>query len=71
MEAHGASRGILVFWDNRVLELLYMECRGFSISCHFRNCKDGFVWMFTCVYEPILRGEREVFWEELIAIKGL
>ena len=35
--------------------------RVFSISCHFKNCEDGFFWTFTRVYGPTLRGDKEVF----------
>lgn len=61
----------MVFWDNMVLELLDMECGGFSISYCFRNCEDGFVWIFTGACKLVLRGEKEDFWEELGAIKDL
>ena len=37
MNARGASRGVVVFWDNRVLEMVGMEVGQFSISCHFKN----------------------------------
>ena len=68
----GAKQGgIVVFWDNRVLKLIKMELRAFSISCHFRNYVDNFVWMFSRVYVPILAEEREDFWVELSAIRGL
>ena len=39
----GASRGILVFWDKRILELVDLEVGLFSISCQFRNVEDGFL----------------------------
>ncbi|RVW91325.1 hypothetical protein CK203_035383 [Vitis vinifera] len=58
--------GILVFWDNMVLELLDMECGGFSISYCFRNCEDGFVWIFTGACKLVLRGRKRIFgksWE--------
>ncbi|RVX12646.1 LINE-1 reverse transcriptase-like [Vitis vinifera] len=42
--------GVMVFWDNKVLELVGMEVDHFSISCHFKNCEDGFLWFFTGVY---------------------
>ena len=32
-----------VVWDNRVLELVGMEVGLFSISCRFKNCKNGFL----------------------------
>ena len=71
VEASGQAGSILVFWDNRVLELIEMELGAFSVSCRFRNCEDNFVWMFTGVYGPILVEEREDFWDELSAIRGL
>ena len=43
----------------------------FSISCLFRNMTDGFQWIYTSVYGPIMGGVREDFWEELGAIRGL
>ena len=71
MDSREAAGGIVVFWDNRVLDLVDIQKGVFSISCIFKNSEDGFMWMFTEVYGPILRRERESFWEELGAIKGL
>ena len=71
LNAKGAAGGVVVFWDNRVLELMGMEVRFFSISCRFKNCEDGFRWTFSGVYGPTLRRYREFFWEELEAIRGL
>ena len=71
LNAKGATRGVLVFWDNRVLELIGMEVGLFSISCRFKNCEDGFSWIFSRVYGPTLKRYRELFWEELGAICGL
>ena len=48
-----------------------MDLGAFLVSCRFRNCEDNFVWMFTGVYGPILVEEREDFWDELSAIRGL
>ncbi|RVW73021.1 hypothetical protein CK203_057450 [Vitis vinifera] len=71
VDSRGAAGGIVVFWDNRVLDLVDIQKGVFSISCIFKNSEDGFMWMFTGVYGPTLRRERESFWEELGAIKGL
>ena len=71
MDSREAAGGIVVFWDNRVLDLVDIQKGLFSISYIFKNCEDGFMWMFTGVYGLILRRERESFWEELGAIKGL
>ncbi|RVW23505.1 Transposon TX1 uncharacterized 149 kDa protein [Vitis vinifera] len=67
----GATGGVVVFWDNRVLELMGMEVGLFSVSCRFKNCEDGFLWTFTGVYGPTMKRYRELFWEELGAIQGL
>ena len=61
----------MVLWDNRMLELVDLEKGVFSIFCHFKNCEDGFIWTFTGVYGLALRRDRECFWGELGAIKGL
>ena len=37
MGVRGAFRGVLMFSNNKVLELVG------KISCWFRDCKDGFV----------------------------
>ncbi|RVW78982.1 Exonuclease 1 [Vitis vinifera] len=66
-----AVGGVVVLWDNRVLELMGMEVGLFSISCRFKNVEDGFRWIFSGVYGPTLRRYRELFWEELQAIRGL
>ncbi|RVX04946.1 putative ribonuclease H protein [Vitis vinifera] len=71
MSARGAAGRVVVFWDNRVLELMGMEVGLFSVSCRFKNCKDGFLWTFTGVYGPTMKRHRELFWEELGAIRGL
>ena len=43
INAGGVLRGIMIFWDNRVLELLELEHGGFTILGRFRNVEDGFV----------------------------
>ena len=42
MDAKGVAGGLILFWDNRVLENLEVESGGYSISVRFRNCVDGF-----------------------------
>ena len=70
VDSRGAAGGIVVIWDNRMLELVDMQKGLFSISCTFKSCEDGFIWTFTGVYGPTLRRKRESFWEELGTIKG-
>ncbi|XP_019082000.1 uncharacterized protein LOC109124331 [Vitis vinifera] len=67
----GVTGGILVFWDNKVLELMGMELGLYSISCRFKCCDDCFVWIFSGEYGPTLGNAREDFWDEFGAIRGL
>ena len=71
LDARGSAGGVLVMWDKRVLEGLEAEVGSFSISCRFRNCEEGFVWVFSRLYGPINGKERRELWEELAAVKGL
>ena len=71
LNSRGTVGGVLVFWDNRVLQLEEMEVGKFTVSCRFKSCEDGFCWCFTGVYGPTAKAEREDFWSELGAIKGL
>ena len=71
VDARGTTGGLLLLWDNRVLENLEVERGGYSISIRFRNCVDGFTWIFSGVYGPVISSEKEDFWEELSAIRGL
>ena len=59
--------GVLGQW---VLQLMELEERSFSMSCHFKNYEDDFCWSFTRVYGPTLKVEREGFWSELGAVRG-
>ena len=71
INSRGAAGGVLVFWDNRVVELLEVEEGMFTVSCQFKNSVDGLRWVFTGVYGPVCRRDREAFWEEFGSIKGL
>ena len=37
LNSRGAVGGVLVFWDNKVLQLEEMEVGKFTISCRFKN----------------------------------
>ncbi|RVW12415.1 hypothetical protein CK203_107254 [Vitis vinifera] len=64
LNAMGTAGGVLICWDKRSLELLGVEEGQFSISCRFRNVGDGVIWVFTGVYGPCSRKDRECLWEE-------
>ncbi|RVX21567.1 hypothetical protein CK203_002085 [Vitis vinifera] len=57
--------------DKRSLEVMETEVGKFSVSCGFRNVENGLAWIFTGVYGPFSKGDRECLWEELGAIRGL
>ena len=71
LEVVGAAGGVLICWDKRSLEILEWEEGQFSISCKFRNVENGVVWVFTGVYGPFSKEDRECLWDELGAIKGI
>ncbi|RVW55650.1 LINE-1 retrotransposable element ORF2 protein [Vitis vinifera] len=71
VDASGTAGGILVCWDKRLLELLDWEEGQFTISCRFRKVEDGAVWVFTGVYGPFTKNERDCMWDEIGAIRGL
>ncbi|RVX23714.1 hypothetical protein CK203_000147 [Vitis vinifera] len=42
-----------------------------SLSCRFKTTENGATWVFTGVYGPFTKVEREGMWEEFGAIRGL
>ena len=59
LDAYGSAGGLLICWDKRTLEVLEMEVGNLSISCRLRNVEDGLVWIFTGVYGPFSREDRD------------
>ena len=50
---------VLVFWNNRLVDLIGLEVGEFSILCRFKNRVDEFVWVFIAVYGPSYGKDRE------------
>ena len=71
VDAVGASRGILIFWDSKMLQLGDSKVSQSLISRKFRNLVDNFMWVFSGVYGPSIGEEKEKLWEDLGAIRGL
>ncbi|KAJ9685002.1 hypothetical protein PVL29_017148 [Vitis rotundifolia] len=71
LKASGSAGGVLVCWDKRSLDILDWEVGQFSISCRFRVVDNGAIWVFTGVYGPFAKEERESLWEEFGAIRGI
>ncbi|RVW76181.1 hypothetical protein CK203_044278 [Vitis vinifera] len=70
LNAEGAAGGILICWDKRVLDILEWEEGHFTLSCRFKIMENGATWVFTGVYGPFTKMEREGMWEELGALRG-
>ncbi|XP_022852922.1 uncharacterized protein LOC111374488 [Olea europaea var. sylvestris] len=66
----GVSGGVLVMWDTRVLEMKEASIWVFSISISFKNCEDGFRWMFTGVYGLSSDDSRVGLWNELAGMRA-
>ena len=64
----GASGGILIMWDRRVVAMTDSAVGHFSISCKFRNVVDQKEWAFSGVYGPNINRERNTMWEELAGV---
>ncbi|KAG2706151.1 hypothetical protein I3760_05G090600 [Carya illinoinensis] len=66
----GASGGILVMWDKRVVENVDEFVGEYSVGYLFKNSEDDFVWAFTGVYGPNSECERRLLWDELADLRG-
>jgi hypothetical protein len=61
----GASGGILLMWDRRVVEKIE-ECVGrFVVACVFRSITENCAWAFAGVYGPNNDGARSILRNEL------
>lgn len=50
----GASGGIVVMWDKRVVEKLEVCMGDFMVASSIKNVEDGYQWAFSGVYVPNL-----------------
>ena len=56
----GASGGILLMWDQRVVEKIEEAVGHFSVSCRFKNVSDQFEWAFKSTYGPNLNRKHQI-----------
>jgi exonuclease III len=68
LDSSGASGGILIMWDNRVVEKVDVCLGNFTLAVSFRNVVDRFVWAFAGVYGPNSDMDRSLLWDELAGI---
>ncbi|XP_030930978.1 uncharacterized protein LOC115956836 [Quercus lobata] len=66
----GASGGVLLMWDTRVVNKVEEAVGRFSVSCRFTSVSDQFVWAFTGVYGPNSVRDRRFLWEELFGLNS-
>jgi hypothetical protein len=71
VDSRGASGGILLMWDRRVVDKIDCCLGSFVVACHFRNVEDGLVWAFAGVYGPNRDNLRRRLWEELAGVMSL
>lgn len=64
LAVEGASGGILILWDSRILEMVDSCASSFSISVIFKNIEDGVQQAFSEVYGTN-DDSRRLLWEEL------
>jgi hypothetical protein len=68
LDSCGASRGILILWDKRVVEKIE-DCFGvYSLAVKTRSIVDNSIWAFAGVYGPNHARDRRILWEELAGL---
>jgi hypothetical protein len=71
VDSIGASGGILLMWDRRVVTKLDVCLGNYVAACSFRNVEDGFLWAFAGVYGPSRHNLRSFLWEELAGLLSI
>jgi hypothetical protein len=66
--SRGASGGILLLWDRRVVSRIDSCMGNFVVACKFKNVDDGLEWAFAGVYGPNRDNLRWRLWEELAGL---
>jgi hypothetical protein len=68
LDSCGASRGILILWDKRVVEKIE-DCIGvYSLAMKFKSIEDNSIWVFAGVYGPNNIKDKRTLWEELVGL---
>jgi hypothetical protein len=69
--SRGASGGILLMWDKRVVEKIEEYVGQYVVACAFRSVTANFNWGFAGVYGPNDDGERRGLWDELAGLRNI
>ena len=69
----GASGGMLLMWDRRVVEKREECMGGYTFACSFKNVEDQFEWVFFLggVYGQNGDVEKRDLWEELAGLMSV
>ena len=70
LNANGASRGILLRWDSRKLQMLDYWVGSFSISALIRDMELNKEWIISSIYGSTVSAARGNFWRELDLIRS-
>jgi hypothetical protein len=71
LPSSGASSGILLMWDRRVVEKFEVLVGDHVVACSFRDCANNFSWAFAGVYGPNLDPLHRNLWNELAGLLSL
>jgi hypothetical protein len=71
VDSIGASGGILLMWDRRVVTKIDICLGSYVAACSFRNVEDGLMWAFAGVYGPNSLCFRRFLWEELARLLSI
>ncbi|XP_059429183.1 uncharacterized protein LOC132162996 [Corylus avellana] len=68
LDSCGASGGILIMWDTRVVEKVDVCVGTYSLAVSFKNVVDLSAWAYAEVYGPNLDRDRRFIWDELAGV---
>ncbi|KAF5447539.1 hypothetical protein F2P56_033088 [Juglans regia] len=71
LASSGASGGVLVMLDSRVLEMVEDCISVFSVAYVLRNLEDGWTWALASVYGPNRDWDRYLLWDEVSVFYSL
>jgi hypothetical protein len=63
----GASSGMLIMWDKRIVEKIDVFVGEFVLACSFRSVEDDFSWAFAGFYGPNMDALRSSLWMSWLA----
>ncbi|KAF5467563.1 hypothetical protein F2P56_017374 [Juglans regia] len=70
LASSGASGGVVIMWDRRVVEKVEEYIGRYMVACSFKSVSDDFLWAFAGVYGPNLDVNRSILWDELAGVQS-